>query len=277
MLVVNGKIDEFKKPQTPVTESTQTIESIPVINQLINNSKVSNINPSPDGFLSNNSEYKNMALNNIIQVYYNDLLNKNYIMFLEKLKSEYKFIPNVCYDIGASTLHWTRHAERIWPKSEIILFDAFQPATILYKKYNYYCGVLSDKDNKQVKFYQNDILFAGNSYYKEINKNVYPEDQYILKTTRTLDSIVNERNFPYPDLIKIDVQGAELDIIKGAQNILAYAKYLLVELQHITYNEGAPLVNETKKYLESIGWECIAEKFSDNGPDADYCFRNTLF
>jgi FkbM family methyltransferase len=231
--------------------------------------------PSPDGFLSNDSEYKNKIITNLIDVYYKDLLPQNHLNFLIKLKTDYNFTPSVCYDIGAAVLHWTRHIERIWPNSKVILFDAFEPVKFLYNKYDYHIGVLSDQDNKQVKFYQNDQYFGGNSYYKEIGtQNVFPNNVYLLKNTRSLDSIVTERRFPYPDLIKIDVQGAELDILKGAIDILSNTKYLIVELQHVNYNDGAPLYNETKDFLESIGWECIAEKFSDNGPDADYCFRN---
>jgi hypothetical protein len=38
---------------------------------------------------------------------------------------------------------------------------------------------------------------------------------------------------------------------------------------------GAPLAHITIDYLKNKGWECIAHKFSNNGPDADYCFINT--
>ena len=269
MLVVNGKalnksnIDENKSNDISKNEQFKKPENFKV-------------NPSPDGFLSDDKEYKNKVINNIIDVYYKDLLPLDHIKFLEKLKTDYNFKPSVCYDIGTAVLHWTRHAERIWPESKIILFDAFEPVKFLYKNYDHHCGVLSNDDNKKIKFYQNDMLFGGNSYYREIGSgsDVFPTNQYILKTTRSLDSIVNERNFLYPDLIKIDVQGAELDIIKGAKNVLSHAKYLLVELQNVNYNDGAPLFNETKTYLESIGWECIAEKITDNGPDGDYCFKN---
>lgn len=213
--------------------------------------------------------------NNLINVHSKDLLPMSHITFLEHLKDNLGFNPTVCYDIGAAVLHWTRHAKRLWPDSEVILFDAFEPASFLYKDYKHHIGVLSDVDNREVKFYQNDLYFGGNSYYREVgfdNGLFFPEDKYILKKTRSLDSVVSENNFPYADLIKIDVQGAELDVIKGASNVLSNAKVLIVEMQHINYNDGAPTVDITKPYIESLGWECIAEKFSDNGPDADYCF-----
>jgi FkbM family methyltransferase len=212
--------------------------------------------------------------NNLFDVYKKDLLPVNHIKYLEFMKKEFKFEPKVCYDIGAAVLHWTRHAERIWSGTQVILFDAFEPVEMFYKTHKYNIGLLSDKDNVDMKFYQNDLLFGGNSYYKEYDNSIFPESNYIIKKSKTLDTIVKEKGFPLPDLIKIDVQGAELDVLKGATNTLLNCKYLIVELQDMNYNQGAPLAPITIKYLEDNGWILIASKFSDNGPDGDYCFIN---
>ena len=228
--------------------------------------------------LSSSIDYKKSVIKNMYECYNSDLLPKNHLKFLVKLKNEYGFNPKICYDIGAAVLHWTRHAKKIWNDAEIILFDAFDPYEELYKDYKYNIGVLSDENNKIVKFYQNDFFFGGNSYYREIgykNGELFPVENYLEKKTYTLDSIVEEKKFPYPDLIKIDVQGSELDILKGSKNVLKHVKYLIVELQHTHYNEGAPLCDSTIEYLSSIGFKCISPKFSNNGPDADYCFVNT--
>jgi len=224
--------------------------------------------------LSNKINHNYKILNNLFDVYKKDLLPINHINFLEYMKKELNFEPQICYDIGAAVLHWTRHAERIWPKTQVILFDAFEPAEILYKTHKYNIGLLSDKDNIDIKFYQNDLLFGGNSYYKEYDNQIFPESNYIIKKSHFLDTIVKENEFPLPDLIKIDVQGAELDVLKGSSNTLSNCKYLIVELQDINYNNNAPLAPITIKYLEDNGWQLIARKFSDNGPDGDYCFRN---
>ena len=229
--------------------------------------------------LSEDSEYVDKVINVLTSVRDQDLLPHPHRNFLDKLRVEYNFVPEVCYDIGAAVLHWTRHAERVWPDTKLYLFDAFSPVERFYEGYDYTMGVLSSADDMEVRFYQNDFYFGGNSYYRELafdDGKFFPESNYIIKKTKTLDSIVLEMNYRYPDLIKIDVQGAELDVLKGATNVLQKAEYLLVELQHVNYNKDAPLAHTTIDYLKSIGWECIAEKFSDNGPDADYCFKNTF-
>jgi FkbM family methyltransferase len=225
-------------------------------------------------FLNNKMGVIYNIYNNLLNIYKKDLLPKEHVDFLIKLRDEYNFNPSVCYDIGSCVLHWTRHAHTVWPNSKIILFDAFERVKIFYENYDYYLGVLSNNDDKEIDFYQHDMLFGGNSYYKE-NTFIFDNSNIIVKKTKTLDTVVNQQQFPYPDLIKIDVQGAELDILIGSNKVLSFCKYLIVELQDVHYNEGAPLAEKTIDYLKNKGWECIARKFSDNGPDGDYCFVNT--
>lgn len=145
--------------------------------------------------------------------------------------------------------------------------------------YDYNVGVLCDEDYKRISFYQNDELSGGNSYYKEIghpdSHKIFTESNIKHKIGMKLETIVKNKNIPMPDLIKIDVQGAELDILKGSMSIINHAKFLIVELQHTEYNEGAPLCNQTRDFLIENGWQVYAEKFSNNGPDADWCFINT--
>jgi FkbM family methyltransferase len=201
-----------------------------------------------------------------------------HVNVLSKISKE--FTPNVIYDIGASTLHWTKEARKIWDNSDIYAFDVIEEAEKLYKSQNikYNIGVLSDSDNKMIKFYENKNNPAGNSYYKEIGHPkshiVYPEENHSMKIAMTLETIVKKNNYNLPDLVKIDVQGAELDILKGGMNIINHAKYLIIELQHVEYNRGAPLANTTIDFLNKSGWEIVEEKFSNNGPDADYLFIN---
>lgn len=197
-----------------------------------------------------------------------------HVQYLSQLRAS-GFRPKVIYDIGASFLHWTNIVSILWPDADIIAFDAWDKSEFLYKERDmkYFSGVLSDVDGKIVKFYQNDSLPMGNSYYRELpNPTVFPEDEYVIRKTRTLDSVVNENGFPLPDFVKIDVQGAEMDVIKGGLQTLGNAQHMIVEMQKVQYNEGAPLVDVTLPFIENLGWKCVAPLFCDNGPDGDYGF-----
>jgi FkbM family methyltransferase len=203
-------------------------------------------------------------------------LPQNHINYLQNLKKS-GFEPKVIYDIGSCVLHWTNEAKKVWPNARYILFDAFEPAEFLYKEqnYDYFVGVLSDVDGKEIKFYQNDWFPGGNSYYREIgctSGDFFPINNYLVKTTKTLNTIIHENNFPLPDFIKIDVQGCEVDILNGASDALSYAQRMIIELQHTEYNEGALMVDKSLPYIESLGWICDAPLFQNNGCDGDYSF-----
>jgi beta-1,4-mannosyl-glycoprotein beta-1,4-N-acetylglucosaminyltransferase len=239
--------------------------------------------------------YNNPLMSKEHNKYVLDILNNCYnkidiplvhISFMEKLSLEFNPNRMVIYDIGSSVLHWTQHANVLWKDSAVYLFDAMTEMKLFYDEYNkkknttfeYNVGVLCDEDYKRISFYQNNELSGGNSYYKEIghpdSHKIFTENHIKHKLGMKLETVVKNKKIPLPDLIKIDVQGAELDILKGSMKIINNAKFLIVELQHVEYNEGAPMCNKTRDFLIENGWEVYAEKFSNNGPDADWCFIN---
>lgn len=212
------------------------------------------------------------------KIYLVDCLPKDHIAYLEELKRS-GFEPKVIYDIGSCVLHWTRHAARLWPNAQIILFEANPHCEFLYSDYKYHIGVLSNKSKQNVKFYLNDISPGGSSYYKEVGSVLapilYPESKFLQCTSMTLDDVVAAKEFPLPDLVKMDVQGAEKDILEGGINTLQNTTHLILEIPkpNIIYNQGAPSGKETIEYAEKLGWKCTAPLFCDNGEyDGDYGF-----
>ena len=77
---------------------------------------------------------------------------------------------------------------------------------------------------------------------------------------------------PKPDLIKIDVQGAELDILRGGKECLANAKDVILEAQHVDYNIGAPKFEEVIDFMKENGFDLVA-RFCYTDVDADYHFK----
>lgn len=210
-------------------------------------------------------------------------INPTHQEYLKKLRDEFGFTPSVIWDVGACVLHWTAVAKEVWPNSEYVLFEAMEESEELFMETNhqYTIGVFGEVDNKEVTFYKNVTFPGGNSYYMENPEHssmanalfANPANQFVRKTI-TLDTIQKIRNFKMPDLLKIDVQGCEVDILRGSQNVLSNVKHLIVELQHLNYNIGAQMCDESIPIIESMGFELVTPKFSlSSHADADYHFK----
>jgi len=210
-----------------------------------------------------------------------DMLPNDHVQYLYRLRDEYGFIPSVAYDIGSCALHWSKPARTVWPTTNFFLFEAMEQVEEIYLAnnfLNYNLGVLSDSDNKELVFYQNNDFPGGNSYYREnpafcAAASVYFSDDHAYKRiAMTLDTIVKTRNFPYPELLKLDVQGCEIDILRGATECLKTVKHLIVELQHVEYNQGALKADVSVPYIESLGFKLEKPLFSRLTFDGDYHF-----
>jgi FkbM family methyltransferase len=62
-------------------------------------------------------------------------------------------------------------------------------------------------------------------------------------------------------LLKIDVQGGELEVLRGAGALLASIDWVYVELSLVEFYVGQPLASEVWSYLQTSGFE-----LSDLGP-----------
>jgi FkbM family methyltransferase len=188
----------------------------------------------------------------------------------------------VIYDIGASVLHWTDAARTVWPGSNYFAFEAMDDVEFLFKESNlagYHLGVLTDINGKIIDFYENKDYPAGNSYYRENPEfsppavHLFSESHKVRKIGFSLDAVVETKKFPLPDLIKMDVQGAEMDILKGATETLKHCKDLILEIQHVEYNIGAPQKDEVIAFVESLGFKLITPYFATaSSMDGDYHF-----
>lgn len=166
------------------------------------------------------------------------------------------FEPESILDIGANTGQFYREIYQVFPNAYYFLIEGNDGCDIPLKSIgvDYSISMLSDCE-KIVNYYIRDgePLCTGNSIYKE-NTSFYDEDKIIVvqKNTKTLPQIVGNKLF---DLIKIDVQGSELDIIRGGLNVVKLAKGILMEVSLVEFNQGAPTKLEVLDFMKKIGFE----------------------
>ena len=120
---------------------------------------------------------------------------------------------------------------------------------------NYHLELLSDKE-KIISFYltKTNPIGTGASIYRE-NTHFYDDENVIIqeRKTTTLDNLFsNSIGF---DLIKMDVQGSEIDILRGGIDICKRAFYIILEVSMVSYNSGAPMSDEVYNYMKTLDFE----------------------
>jgi len=117
-------------------------------------------------------------------------------------------------------------------------------------------GLSSERKNIPVYYPKNpDSLFdprnSGVSYCRE-NTIFFSDCVVSSQEVFPLDEISNSETF---DFIKIDVQGAEYDVIDGGKETLKKSKYVLVETSCGDYNIGSKNEEKTIELLSSLGFK----------------------
>jgi len=170
------------------------------------------------------------------------------------------FSPGVIYDIGAYRGGWSKSVSRVFPSADFVLFDANldNEPFLAETGYRYFMRALSDTDST------NRELFTpmtgdttGTSLYVE-NTSHYDSSNLVVRSVPVwrLDTVVEKHVLPSPDLIKIDAQGAEIDIINGAPRTLASANALILEAAFLPYNKGGPLISQLIGATDRCGLRC---------------------
>jgi FkbM family methyltransferase len=158
------------------------------------------------------------------------------------------------------------------PIDKIIWFEADDQLVTLCKKSNpnlrIYSCVAAEVDNRSCTFGVSSNTGASSSILPlGIHAHDYPEIKYVeqrtLQTTRldTFFSIygINEKfNF-----LTIDVQGAELLVLKGMGRLLEMIDYLYLEVNNVEMYKGCALIHELDDFLIKNGpFERVATAWS---------------
>ena len=92
------------------------------------------------------------------------------------------------------------------------------------------------------------LLEADDSQHSYFPGSVNEEAEMV--DVRVLDEVYRKDNLEYPDVIKMDVQGYELNVLKGAKEVLSHAKYLVIEISLRDFYKGQPPVWELWQFLD---------------------------
>lgn len=173
--------------------------------------------------------------------------------FFARLKA-LGFAPRHVVDIGANEGNWTRAALRYFPDSQ---FTIVEPQASMRERMQ---DLLA---NPNVRLHsvgagssEGELPFTMHERHDSRNFRMTAEEakargfEQVRLPITTVDKIVSESGRLPPDMIKIDAEGHDLEVMKGATASLVNCEVLLVEaavLQDTFANDLGTVIERTSK------------------------------
>jgi FkbM family methyltransferase len=162
------------------------------------------------------------------------------------------FEPTFVLDIGAYEGYWTKDFLEVFPQSKVLMFEAqkskeakLQQLCSQLSNASFHIALLSNEDGKPLQFEENEtashVSFSNNNSSSIVN-------------SESVDAVLKRKNLPNPDFIKLDVQGFELEVLKGATAALHHAEFCLLEVSFLQLDDS-PLVLEVMKFMDAAGFQ----------------------
>jgi FkbM family methyltransferase len=184
---------------------------------------------------------------------------------------------DIVLDVGAHIGHYTIiSSERVGPKGRVVAIEA-DPSNFEMLNHNIRLNGLTNiislnyavySKEEKVKLYL-PSKDSGFTIYNTImtDRASTEKDKFIQVNANTLDNLLQQNRIREEDVnwIKIDVEGAEYEVLKGATNILSKSKdiALLIEIHNLA--GGINFHTQIVEFLVSYGFKIEFEKTYDSG------------
>lgn len=160
-------------------------------------------------------------------------------------------------DVGAFRGDFARSAKAAWPDANVVCFEPLEqrPAALANEDATWYPVVLGASEGATTIHECEFLPSSSVLRMTEAHKEAFPytrEHQSRYVAMRRLDEyrgvIVG------PALLKIDTQGYELEVLRGAEDVLPLVAAVVLEVSWEELYEGAPSFEEVDAFLSERGF-----------------------
>jgi len=190
-------------------------------------------------------------------------LTTDHIGSLELLELLRSRSPSVIYDVGANVGTWTLLAKALYPASQV---HAFEPLPMHTEKFRSTTQALANVHLHEIGLgsQQGPAVLKVTDFsdassllpLTETGKKQWHLEQMaeVLIPIERLDDYIRVNQLPLPNLIKLDVQGFELEVLRGAERTLASTQAVLLEASFQNFYERQCRFEELVSWLARAGF-----------------------
>lgn len=171
--------------------------------------------------------------------------------------NDYLKLDDVVFDIGANLGYFSLYFSKKSINGNIYSFEPIPESKKLLdthlkinKVSNVYTFQLGISDSVTEIEFTNSKNLAANTYKKE--SPIFEKTSKVLVKTTTIDEFVKTNKINRLDFVKIDVEGAELDVLRGAEKTLQTLKPKLLLATHDCHIEG--IKQQCLNFLTQLGY-----------------------
>lgn len=110
---------------------------------------------------------------------------------------------------------------------------------------------------------------AVNNYWKDLKNS-----EICRLPSKRLDCLLSDLDIQEFDYWIVDVQGAEIEVLKGAGNLLRFCRYLQIEISQEKFYEGGAEFQDLKLFLLSVSFVPL---WLPSQPHEEIIFQNLKF
>lgn len=157
----------------------------------------------------------------------------------------------VVYDLGANVGYYSLIASTLLGKMGHVI--AFEPDI---RNISFFRRHLSMNGINNVQIVDAAVSDQSGTavFWQEAGRSMgrLSDDGGVAVRTVALDDLIRESRVPVPDVMKIDVEGAEMRVLRGAQRALSELQPLIFLATH-----SATLQQESRVFLSSLGYTFV--------------------
>ena len=158
---------------------------------------------------------------------------------------------NLIVDIGAWCGTWSmamqKYATNIY---------CYEP-----NKLHYECLAKNLAPHNHVRLY-NQAVGNEDGFVKLSEESATQNTRVLLETGDTKINKLDSLDTEGVDMIKIDVEGLEMEVLKGASKKLADVKYIMIELNNNSKKYGSSNI-EIENHLKDLGYKILIKTWPD--------------
>ncbi len=167
--------------------------------------------------------------------------------------------PRTVVDVGAAYGSFTRECAAIFPDARYLLIEPLAEYQSLLSELErsmpsaqYICAAASSRSGEIAINVHPDLV--GSSLLREVETGT--DVNGVPRNVRavTVDSLIEETGAKGPFFLKVDVQGAEIDVLQGAEALLKETEYVLLEVSFFKFFEGGPEFSDIVTCMKSWGF-----------------------